>query len=342
MTVLGTGTSGGPDLRGCPAAEHVGWVVQHARPGAGRVDGAELLCHVAVRPDLADAAADYLQRWTQGGQAVDELLGWRQTTNGRVAVDYVAADGRACELSWRILDDGRLDDQIHQRSDAEASITGVRTDELSSDTRAQVHAVFAAAYDDADPDYLEAQLTGLQGIGLATASSGEVIGFTLYGWRALDLPVIGVQGVGLPGLACVHPAARGRGVAAACGAAAGPVAVTGPLHVTVSKLATPASLRMVQRAIPVGSWPTAEDPFALYRRPTSTQLAVTAALAHAHGCSATAGAVGIGSGRPIGRPKVEPDVSAEEASLFDVVDRGRGDVLLWIAWLTPPPEAWFR
>lgn len=342
MTVLGQETGGGPNLRGCPAAESVGWVVEHSRPGAERADGASLLRHVAIPEDMAETAADYLQRWTQGGQAIAEVLGWARAADGRVALRYLAIDGRTCELSWRVTDDGRLDDQIHQRVDAEVVITGVRTDELSSDIRAQVHAVFAAAYDDPDPSYLDAQLAGLQGIGLASLESDEVIGFTLYGWRQLDLPVIGVHGVGLPGLACVHPAARRKGVAAACGAAAGRVAVTGPLHVTISKLATPASLRMVQRAIPVGSWPTADEPFALYSKPSPTQLAVTAELARAHGCEATVGAVGVGRGQAIGRPKIEPEVSPEEAAPFDRVDRSRGDTLLWVAWLTPPPAAWFR
>jgi len=51
--------------------------------------------------------------------------------------------------------------------------------------------------------------------------------------------------------------------------------------------------------------------------------------------------VGIGPGRPIGRPNIEPEVTAEQAALFDHVDRSRGDSLLWVAWLTPPPKAWF-
>ncbi|MBA2279933.1 MAG: hypothetical protein H0W25_01670 [Acidimicrobiia bacterium] len=49
----------------------------------------------------------------------------------------------------------------------------------------------------------------------------------------------------------------------------------------------------------------------------------------------------IGGGRPIGRPNVEPDATPEQIALFKRVDRGRGDSLLWIAWLTPPPGAWF-
>jgi hypothetical protein len=319
----------------------VAWVVEHSRAGAGRADGAALVRHVVVPDDLAETAADYLQRWTQGGQAIEQVLGWSRWANSRVSIRYLAIDGRTCELSWRVTDDGRLDDQIHQREDTEAVITGLHTAELSADTRAQVQRVFASAYDDPDPSYLDGQLADLQGIGLASSEAGEVLGFTLYGWRELELPGLGVQGVGLPGLACVNPEVRRQGMAASCGAAAGRVAVTGPLHVTISKLATPASLRMVQRAIPVGSWPTADEPFALYRNPSPTQLAVTAALARAHGCEAV-GAVGVGRGQPIGRPKIEPEVSPEEAALFDRVDRSRGDTLLWVAWLTTPPAAWFR
>ncbi|HEX4906319.1 MAG TPA: hypothetical protein VFU93_12765 [Acidimicrobiales bacterium] len=201
--------------------------------------------------------------------------------------------------------------------------------------------MFTAAYQDPDPDYLDDQLAQLQGIGIATDASGEVIGFTLYGWRELDLPVIGVHYVGLPGLACADPTTRRKGVAAACGNAAGLVAVLGPLHLSVMKLATPASLNMALRSLAVGSWPPADDPYALYRNPTRTQLLVTAALARVHGCAGADGAVGIGRGRPIGRPKVDPEVTTEQAALFDGINRDRGDSLLWVAWLVPPPDAWF-
>jgi hypothetical protein len=96
------------------------------------------------------------------------------------------------------------------------------------------------------------------------------------------------------------------------------------------------------RSIPVGRWPTADDPFALYRHPSTTQARVLGALARAHGCAGARDGVGIGRGRSVGRPIIEPDVSAEQAALFDDVDRSRGDSLLWVSWLTPPPAAWFE
>ena len=341
MTVRAGSAEGGSDLEGCPAAEAVAWVVEHSRRGAAAVDGATLLRYVVVEPDLADPAADYLHRWTEGWQAIDEVLGWRQLSDERVAIRYLATDGCECELSWRVTQDGRLEDQIQRREDAAARVEGARTHELTADQRAQVHAVFAATYHDPDPSYLDAQLESLQGIGLAIGPAGVIVGFTLYGWRELDLPAIGRHGVGLPGLACVHPDARRHGIAGACGMAAGQVAVKGPLHLAVTKMATPASLRMVLRSVPVGSWPTSDDPLALYRNPSQTQLAVTAELARAHGCEAADGAVGIGRGRSIGRPKIEPEVTAEQAALFQRVDRHRGDSLLWVAWLTTPPPEWF-
>lgn len=342
MTASGQEPSGGSELHGCPAADSVHWVVEHSRPGAPRADVATLLQHLAIPADVAETAIEHLHRSTLGETAIAEVTGWRRTAANRIVLGYVSVAGRRCELSWRLGADGRLEDQIHQSDDADMGITGQRTAELTSDTRAQLHAVFSAAYSEPDPDYLDRQLAALQGIGIATEPTGEVVGFTLYGWREVDLPVIGVHGVGLAGLMCVRPGVRRKGVGGACGNAAGMAAVAGPLDLAVTKLATPASLRMIMRSIPVGRWPTVDEPFALYRNPSATQLAVLGALADAHGCKLGDGAVGIGSGRPIGTPIVEPEVTPEQASLFDRVDRDRGDTLLWVSWLTPPPIAWFE
>ena len=341
MTVQTGGGRERLDLEGCPASESIRWVVERLSPGSARADSDEVMRHIAVDPEMADTAAEMLVREAGGHGAIAEVTGWRVAANGRVVLRFAAVDGRTYELSWRVSADGRLEDQRCQREDTEAEITGARTADLSDETRAQLHAVFSAAYTDPDPEYLDSQLASLQGIGYATDLAGEVIGFTLYGWRELDLPVVGVHGVGLPGLMCVNPTVRRTGVGRACGNAAGMVALGGPLHLSVMKLATPASLRMALRSIPVGRWPTADEPLALYRRPSATQLTVLDALARAHGCERAEGAVGVGHGRPIGRPNIEPEVTAEQAALFDAVDRSRGDSLLWCSWLTAPPDVWF-
>ena len=341
MTASGRDVGLANRLAGCPGEEHVRWLLDHSRPGAPRADGETLLRHMVVQDGVAETVAESLHRSTLGETAVTDVVGWSALDGDRVAVSYVAADDRRCELVLALGADGRVEVVTRQARDAEVEVTGHHTADLSEDLRAQLHEVFAAAYRDPDPGYLDDQLAHLQGIGIATERSGGVMGFTLYGRRDLDLPVIGRHGVGLPGLMCVRPGLRRKGVAQSCGNAAAAIALDGPIHLTVLKLATPATLRMVMRSIPVGRWPTADDPYALHLHPTSTQRAVLVELARAHGCEAGDGGVGIGRGRPIGTPIIEPEVSPEQAALFDRVDRSRGDTLLWVAWLTEPPEAWF-
>lgn len=326
-----------PELRDLPGAESVRWVLEHSRPGAPRACAEDLIRHVVVDPAIAETMAEHMWLTRQ----IAEVTGWRQTADGRVVVNWVSVEGRAHLLSWRVAADGRLEDQVSQRAETDGDeIVGMRTAELTDDQRTQLHAVFAATYTDPDPDYLDGQLATMQAVGMAT-ESGEVIAFTLYGWAEIDLPVIGTRGVGFPGLACVRPTTRRQGLAGSCAGAAGPIALAGPMDLTVTKLATPASLRLAVRAIASVRWPTADAPFALQLQPTPTQVLVTAALAQAVGCHSAKGAVCVGHGRPIGYPNVEPEVTPEMAALFEPVDRSRGDSLLWIAWVAPPPPEWF-
>lgn len=123
--------------------------------------------------------------------------------------------------------------------------------------------------------------------------------------------------------------------------AAGSIAVRGPLDLAVSRLATPASLRWVMRSLPIGAWPTTDDPWALYDHPSATQDAVAHALAELAGATDYLAGVGIGRGRPIGTPIVEPDVTDDVRARFATVDRSRGDFLVWVAWLAAPPAEWF-
>ena len=48
----------------------------------------------------------------------------------------------------------------------------------------------------------------------------------------------------------------------------------------------------------------------------------------------------IGSGRPIGYPRIEFEVAPSEWEAFRSVDRDRGDALLAIAWLPEAPPGW--
>jgi hypothetical protein len=48
----------------------------------------------------------------------------------------------------------------------------------------------------------------------------------------------------------------------------------------------------------------------------------------------------VGSGDPIGYPKIEIGVEAHEWEVFKPVDRDRGDALLALAWLPTSPPGW--
>jgi hypothetical protein len=48
----------------------------------------------------------------------------------------------------------------------------------------------------------------------------------------------------------------------------------------------------------------------------------------------------IGSGEPIGHPKIEFVVEPHEWEVFKPVDRERGDALLSLAWIPDAPPGW--
>jgi hypothetical protein len=48
----------------------------------------------------------------------------------------------------------------------------------------------------------------------------------------------------------------------------------------------------------------------------------------------------VGKGKPIGFPRINVEASEAELSLFEDVDRNRGDALLAMSWSPEAPAGW--
>lgn len=332
-------------LTGCPAEEHVRWLVDQLSPGAPACDVDELLVHCDLMPERAAEVSARLHRCALGVPAIVSVERWEVTRDGDVSVHYRAAGGHAAQLIvGRPGVDGRLGTPRVQRlseSMDDVEVASVATGDLTAFDRSEVHRVFAAAYLDADHDYVDGQLARLDQVAIARRD-GVAIAFFIGGRRTLDLPFLGTTRVNLPGLACTDPAVRRGGVMLSVSAAV--MAALDPPASALggSRLATPATLRSMIGLLSIAAWPSADDPFALYRGATPTQRAVGAALAAAHGATDFDDEhfVCIGPGRPIGTPIVEIDAGPEHWAPFEHIQRARGDTLLWISWQSPPPARW--
>jgi len=77
--------------------------------------------------------------------------------------------------------------------------------------RAAMHALFDAAYRDANHAYLEKSLTRIRYAAFAT-EAGRPAGFALADMRVLDLPRLPATTVVLAGMCCIDAAYRRRGL----------------------------------------------------------------------------------------------------------------------------------
>jgi len=333
-------------LADVPAEGHVRWAITHRSRCAPSAEAAAILIHFAITPALAEFVSAVVYDQSRGPTAVAEVTGWRRGSGGAVIVEYAAVDGHDYELHFDLTGDGRLQVPLFQRALGGIEIQAFRPRDLPGPERAALFDVFDATYEAPDHDYLRHQLEGFDGVALAR-DRGRVVGFTITDIRRLDLPVIGPQVCSRAGLSCVLPEARRGGVMFSMASAALTRSLLEEGHsgfsLAVSRFATPASFNLVLRRHEGRPWPPADDPFALYDHPTSTQVAVARTVAADFGATGYDHATGacIGTGKPIGTPLVEPEVAPEVVERFEALDRERGDSLLWMSWFTPPPDAWF-
>jgi hypothetical protein len=193
--------------------------------------------------------------------------------------------------------------------------------------------LFARTYRDADLDYLRDALRRLRTIALAR-HAGELVGFALGESRQLDLPRLPAHTVRLAGLACVAPEVRRRGVMQALQERTFLAHPQGAAGLACGRMAHPATYRQMSR-LP-GTVPRLGVP------PTRWQQEVACAIAEAYGVARfdPATFVCAGRGRPIGYPLMDIEASPDDWTLFERIDRDRGESLLGLCWLREPPPGW--
>lgn len=207
---------------------------------------------------------------------------------------------------------------------------------LTDEERARCHALFALAYRQANPPYLDKAFRTLKYV--AFAMHGETpAGFACGEARVMDLPRLPQQLVTLAGICCIDPQFRRRGL---FGRLAGVSMMPGlppdagsRRILRCGRMAHPASMHLMQQG--AGAIPQRGVP------PTPWQRDVGAAIAAAYRSDFDPETfVCRGSGVPIGYPDMEVEASPEEWEVFAPVNRDRGDSLLGLSWSPEPPGGW--
>ena len=317
-------------------SESVRFVFEHLVPDAPELDLEALRDHVAednllqpIRAVARGAAVLSITRAVHGP--------------GEVRVSSEHADGTARDWVFAIGEDGRI-----VAASAGRPVEGVdfwtgSPANMSPSERSGLQELFAAAYADPDPEYLDRQLDVMSSLAIARRD-GAVVGFSLVGGQVLHTDALGPVKVTLPGLVCVAPREHRSGIGQATmnrqawhrSSTFGPSEVAGP------RFATPASFAMAMKGRAQFCWPPQDDLYAQYDHPTAAQVELAQEVACAYGNQGYDAATGacVGLGRPIGTPNVEPEVPDEYHRRFAGIDRDRGDSLLYLRWTVDPPAAW--
>ncbi len=211
----------------------------------------------------------------------------------------------------------------------------VETAKASSQDLETVFALFEMNYRQANRAFLEKSLQRLRYLAFAE-HRGAPAGFAVADCRVMDLPRLPSQAVNLAGICCIAPQFRRRGLFAALeGRAIGAAGVEDPSRrLSCGRMAHPAAMRIL-------TWSPTVVPKAGVR-PTAWQQEVGQAIAQAYGVHAfdPETFVCIGSGEPIGYPRIEVRVEPHEWEIFRPVDRDRGDALLGMMWTPDAPPGW--
>lgn|GEM_PF-498430 len=220
-------------------------------------------------------------------------------------------------------------------STADLEFDAVATSTLGEPARARILALFRASYREANEAYLERSLSRLRFIATAT-SADALAGFALGEMRIMDLPGVAQQAVALAGMCCVDASFRRRGLFRELERRAFMAAgvASGPRVLSCGRLAHPASFRTMTCN------PTHVPK--RHTRPTPWQQEIGAIIAQAYGVHGfdPETFVCVGSGTPIGYPRIDMDVRPEEWDVFAPVNRNRGDSLLGLCWLPDAPQGW--
>ena len=212
-----------------------------------------------------------------------------------------------------------------------------RSDALDAAEAEQVHALFAETYASPNHAYLDKSLDRLGSI--ACARAGEtLVAFALSDARRSPLPGFDApQTVLLAGMGCVRDAYRRTGlfsqITVQAARANGVLARASGRILACGRMAHPVGFRSMRHLPSV--IPNREGTLSAWH------LDVAAAVAELYGVRLRANSVVVaGSGKPIGYPRLEMEVDAEEWVPFAQVDRDRGDSLLGLAWVPDAPPGW--
>lgn len=212
----------------------------------------------------------------------------------------------------------------------------VTTDRLDPAETKAVHDLFDLAYEQAHHPYVDQSIRRLHFLALAY-DQGKPVGFALADVRKVPLPRLAdLQCVVLAGICCIDPGYRRMGLFAHLESLAireGGLIIPGERTLVCGRMAHPASLRIL-RGNPTLVPKTGQPP-------TPWQKEIGLAVAELYGVELDPETfVVIGQGTPIGFPRLNLKVSAEEWLPFRPVNRFRGDSLLALAWSPDAPAGW--
>lgn len=212
----------------------------------------------------------------------------------------------------------------------------IRTSDLADADLNTIHDLFDLTYEQANHSYLDQSLKKLRFLALAHDQETPV-GFALGDAVMTPLPRMAEpQCVVLAGICCIAPDYRRLGLFAHLESLAiRESGIPRPDQRTLAcgRMAHPASFRIMR-----GN-PTVVPKYGL--SPSEWQKEVGLRVAELYGVNLDPETfVVLGKGQPIGYPKIEIRVEEEEWLPFRLVNRGRGDSLLAIAWNPDAPEGW--
>jgi len=317
-------------------SEHVRFLLSNLASGASEATSTDLAQHTSCA-ELSNPLHAVAR-----GSGVRAVIAVEQD-DGQVVVLADHEDGKPREWIFTADEDGRIGAVSCGRTVDGVDFAVMSPQDLSDDEREQLQALFALAYTNPDPGYLDQQFSTMS-IATIARRQGKVVGFTLGGRQQIKTDAVGAVRVNLPGLTCVDPGEHRTGIGQGMGVRTTwrQLSEFGAFEVVAPRLATPASLAMIMRVKEQFRWPHLDDLFALYDHPTPAQVELAELTSLAYGSRGYDPATGacIGHGRPIGVPNVEPDVPEDFHRRFARIDRERGDSLLYLRWMVDPPETW--
>ncbi len=218
------------------------------------------------------------------------------------------------------------------------AISARRCADLTEDEISGLHGLFHANYRDGDEAYLGRSRETFRFVALAYDDQATMVGFAFGDTRETSIPELGgLQVVAMAGIACIDPELRRQGLFQKLASAAMQEAGVEPSErvLFAGRMAHVVTYRTLRNLSPSTVVPDVS------RTATARQRAVGQSVAALFGSTIDPLTfVAKGSGRPIGFPRLDYEITAAEAALFEPVNRDHGDALLAMCWIPTPPVDW--